>query len=89
MSAPYDVRTAECIGDFRLRVGFADGTEGEIDFSARLTDAGQIFVPLRDLTYFKQVAVDAEIGTITWPNGADFAPHVLYDEVRGSHFAAT
>lgn len=38
-----------------------------------------VFIALRDPAYFAQVRVDAEIGTITWPNGADLAPEVLYD----------
>lgn len=84
MSAPYEVRKVRHLSDFWLRVSFADGTEGDIDFSVKLQDPGPMFEPLLDESFFAQAAVDAEIGTVVWPNGADFAPDVLYAEVNGS-----
>lgn len=36
------------------------------------------FEPLQDLTYFRQVRVNFESGTICWESGADFDPVVLY-----------
>jgi hypothetical protein len=33
--------------------------------------------PLRDVDRFADVRLDPEIGTIAWPNGADFAPEFL------------
>jgi hypothetical protein len=39
-----------------------------------------MFEPLRDVAYFARVAVDAELGTIVWPNGADLAPDVLHEQ---------
>jgi len=41
-----------------------------------------VFEPLRNPEYFKQFAVNHEIGTIAWPNRADFAPEFLYEKVR-------
>jgi hypothetical protein len=32
----------------------------------------------RDPDLFRQVAVDPELGTIVWPNGADMDPDVLH-----------
>jgi Protein of unknown function (DUF2442) len=37
-----------------------------------------VFAPLRDPEYFARVRVDPELGTISWPSGADWDPLVLY-----------
>jgi Protein of unknown function (DUF2442) len=60
------------------RLTFDDGTVGEVDFAGR--EWRGVFAPLRDPAYFARVAVDAEAGTVTWPNGADMAPEPLYAE---------
>lgn len=39
---------------------------------------GPIFEQLRDAAYFAQAYLDANSRTVTWPNGADFAPDFLY-----------
>ena len=81
------VETAvEVVGDHRLRLTFADGSVGEVDFSARQWRG--IFEPLRDPAYFRQVAVDPELGTIVWPNGADMAPETLYELAAGRRLSA-
>lgn len=73
------VTRVEVVADHRLRLGFEDGTEGDVDFSDR--DWRGVFEPLQDPSYFRRVTVDAELGTIVWPNGADFAPETLHDWV--------
>jgi hypothetical protein len=75
-----DVIEAKYIRDYTIWVKFEDGSEGEIDLSAELY--GPIFEPLRDIRYFEQLRVDPELGTIAWPNGADFAPEFLYDQIH-------
>jgi hypothetical protein len=37
---------------------------------------------LRDLSTFNAVALDEEVGTLVWPNGADFDPATLHDWPR-------
>jgi hypothetical protein len=60
-----------------VRLTFSDGSRREIDLSPLLK--GAIFEPiLTDPDLFRQVSVDAELGTIVWPNGADLCPDVLY-----------
>jgi hypothetical protein len=75
-----DVAEARYVRDFVVWLKFEDGSEGEVDLSAELY--GPVFEPLKDLSYFRQVAVDPEMGTIAWPNGADFASEFLYDKIH-------
>jgi hypothetical protein len=77
-----DVTDVEVIGEYRLRLTFADGTVGDVDFAER--DWRGVFEPLRDPQYFARVTVDAEAGTIAWPDGLDMAPEPLYAEARRS-----
>ena len=44
---------------------------------------GGVFTPLEDPAFFGQVRVNAELGTIQWPNDVDFCPDVLYSRVTG------
>lgn len=76
----HDVIGVEVSGEYRLRLTFDDGTVGEVDFTGR--EWHGVFEPLRDPGYFARVAVDAQAGTVTWPNGADMAPEPLYSEAR-------
>jgi hypothetical protein len=61
---------------YSLRVHFDNGTVKEIDLEPVLY--GELYEPLRDPDFFRQVMVDDEVGTIVWPNGADFDPDMLY-----------
>lgn len=72
---------AKPLSDYRVHVGFDDGTRGEIDLSY-LLDYGGVFEPLRDPEYFRQLRADSEAGTIVWPNEADIAPETLYAHAR-------
>jgi hypothetical protein len=60
-----------------LRVEFEDGLARVIDFRPVL--AGELFGPLQDPELFGRVRLDAEAGTLVWPNGADFDPTTLHD----------
>ncbi len=73
-----DVTEVEVVGDYRLRLTFADGTVGDVDFGDR--EWRGVFEPLRDPAYFARVAVDPAAGTIAWPDGLDMAPEPLYAE---------
>ena len=73
-----DVTDVECLDGMRLLLTFDDGDRREIDV-ASLTDFKGVFEPLTDPAYFRRVRVKPDIGTIVWPNGADFCPDVLYE----------
>jgi hypothetical protein len=67
---------AKYLGGFQVRLRFNDGLEGEIDLANDLW--GEVFEPLRDPAVFAGFVVDH---TLTWPNGADFAPEFLHGRV--------
>ena len=70
------LKAAEYVESYRLRLTFSDGKVGDIDLASELW--GEVFEPLKDLELFKSLKVDQELGTVVWPNGADFAPEFLY-----------
>ncbi len=55
---------------------FDDKSIRIVDLKEMLKDAKNMFLPLLDLDYFKQVECDGT--TICWPNGVDLCPDVLY-----------
>lgn len=59
---------------------FNDGVEGEVDPGPELH--GPVFEPLRNAEYFQRFVVHPELGTLVWPNGADFAREFLRAAVR-------
>jgi hypothetical protein len=78
-----DIVGARALGDYRLHLRFEDGVEGVVDLAPHLSFQG-VFEPLRDPAYFARVRVDADLGTVAWPNGADLDPDVLYSRVTGT-----
>ena len=68
------ITSAIYLADYTIFLKFNDGVEGFIDLKNQLN--GEIFSPLKDMNYFRQFALDG--WTITWDNGADFAPEFLY-----------
>ena len=81
----YDVMEARYLRDYVLWLRFRDGTSGEIDLRPELW--GEVFQPLLDLDFFKQVTVHPELETLVWPNGANFAPEFLHGAVAGAERA--
>jgi hypothetical protein len=83
---PDSVTAIEYRGGYVFRVTFDDGAAGDVDFS-EYPDLGPVFIPLRDLSYFRQARIEG--GTIAWPNGADIAPETLYEKVEAAESAHT
>lgn len=70
---------AKYMGDYRVWLVFADGVEGEVDLEKELW--GEVFQPLKDKARFAELSVNKDIDTLVWPNGADFAPEFLYQQL--------
>lgn len=65
------------LDEYKLRLTFSDAVIKDVDLQDELY--GEVFEPLKDPEFFKQVIVNPETNTIEWPNGADFAPEFLYE----------
>ena len=71
------VKKAKYLEGYKVVLTFEDKSEKIVDFQKLLKDfKGEIFHPLKDIEYFKTFRV--EIGTISWPNDADYSPDALY-----------
>jgi len=77
-----DIVAAQPLSGHRLHLRFEDGSEGIVELASQLTFSG-VFEPLKDPAYFATVRVDPELGTVSWPNGADLDPDVLYSCTTG------
>ena len=78
------VKAVRHVRDYVLDLQFSDGSHGEIDFRNRIVGRGGVFAVLEKIDMFRQVRVDPEAGTITWPNGVDFCPDMLHHEATGA-----
>lgn len=79
--AAWRVACVRALPDYRLRVRFNDGTEGDVDLSRliRASHAG-VFAALRDEALFRRVRVT--LGAVTWPGDLDLAPDSMYQAIR-------
>lgn len=68
---------AKVCGPYMLELTFSNGVRKRVNVMPLLD--GPIFEPLRDPAYFARAVLDPVIGTVVWPNEADFAPEALYD----------
>jgi len=74
------ITEARYLSAYSVWLRFSDGVEGEVDLRQDLH--GPMFEPLRNLDAFRQVTLHAELRTLVWPNGADFAPEFLREKLR-------
>ena len=73
-----DLVEATYVDGYRIRLAFADGTEGIVDLKNELW--GEVFEPLKDVSQFRAFRVNRELSTVEWPTGADLAPEFLYEQ---------
>ena len=64
--------------DYSVEIHFADGATKQVNL--RLFIQGGLSLALNDWEFFRQVGIDAE-GGLVWPNGYDFCPNFLHDDV--------
>jgi hypothetical protein len=76
-----DVTAVRVLARYVVELEFANGETRVIDLEPFLW--GEMFEPLRaDYDLFRKVRVDAEAGTVVWPNSADLSPRTLYAESK-------
>ena len=76
----YHVIEARYVRAHTVWLRFRDGSSGEIDLAPALR--GPIMEPLKDVRFFQELQIHPEFHTLFWPNGADFAPEFLHDNVQ-------
>jgi hypothetical protein len=73
----HTVKKVKYLDGYKLELIFNDGKAKVVDFKERLQYAKNMFLPLRDVNYFKKVKSDGT--TLVWPNGLDLCPDTLYE----------
>ena len=77
----FDVKSAEHVGGYKIRLSFGDGSSGVADLSDYVS-ATNVFRAFRDPNYFADFRV--EYGTLVWGEGdIDIAPEALYERASG------
>ena len=75
-----DVIGVRHLGGHKLEIEFSDETSGVRDFSFIADKTGPMAEPLKDPAYFSRVFI--EDGALTWPNGYDWDPIALHNEMK-------
>jgi len=65
--------------DYNLWLRFDDGVEGAVCLRD-LVGIG-VFSAWRDIEKFKQVSIDPVEETVSWEDGIDLDPEVLYEDI--------
>lgn len=74
----WDVIDVKPVAPLELRVKFADGTVGKVQFEPSYLTG--VFEALKDPIVFRQARIDE--GAVTWPGDLDLAPDAMYDEIK-------
>lgn len=78
-----EVIDVEIIEDRTVKLAFRDGSTRIVDLTPYLW--GPVFDDIaNDDAVFAEVAVDPELGTISWPNGAHFDADVLHGDYEAT-----
>jgi hypothetical protein len=71
------VEEANYVSDYTVWLRFNDGTSGEVDLANELD--GPVFEPLKERSEFRRF--ELKFHTLSWKNGADFAPEFLHEKM--------
>lgn len=74
----HEIIKARLIKDYTVEIVFDNKKKGRVDLRSYLGRG--VFKNLLDKRKFRQFRVDPELGTLSWPNGADIAPDTLYSK---------
>jgi hypothetical protein len=66
--------------NYKIWIRFNDNKFGVVDFENDLW--GNIFEPLKDISYFKCFYISEISNTLEWNNGADFAQEFIYSKLE-------
>lgn len=74
------IEDAAWVKGFEIKIWFRDGSIKIVNLEERIkSSTGKVFEPLKDPEYFSKVEFNEELGSICWPNEADFSPEYLYE----------
>lgn len=73
------VKKVKALDKKKLHIVFSNGSKKIVDIKPFIKE-GTISAKLEDDNYFRMVEIESG-GGITWPNGFDFCPVFLYEEV--------
>jgi hypothetical protein len=80
-NVPWRVVSVTPMSDYRLKVRFIDGLQGEVHMGQLLISSKPgVFAPLRDQRFFDKVHL--HWGAVTWPGELDLAPDAMYDDIK-------
>jgi hypothetical protein len=80
---PPRITAVRPLTDFRVELTFSGGVRATLDLRGDILGHGGVFAEIEDPEFFRLVRVDADAGTIAWPNGVDLCPDVLYRRATG------
>jgi hypothetical protein len=79
------VISVKALENYLLEIEFADGFRKVIDVRPFIGKG--VSAVLKDESYFRKVSLE-DGGGITWPNGYDFCPNFLRDDVPAVNVVA-
>jgi hypothetical protein len=77
------VTSARVLDGYRVELTFSDGASGVVDLAPRIVGRAGVLGALENPEFFRRMVLDGELGTIVWPNGADFCPELLHAWATG------